>query len=85
MCNYHYATGVHPLGAMRFKRFSSWSSLRHSIAVLTTKLRLFKERNNDVKPSQSKPVQCLSPEVINQGYQGLMSVSHTIHLFTDDR
>lgn len=54
------------LGVGRFKRFSSWSSLRHGIAVLILKGRLIKRRNTDIKDPRPKAEQRLSPKVLNQ-------------------
>ena len=40
------------LGTERFKRYSSWPSLRRAVAILIAKVKSLKERNTSDKPSQ---------------------------------
>ena len=61
------ATSKEPptMGTDRFKRYSSWSSLRRAIAILIDKVRSLKERNIKNKGrSQHGNSHHLSPEVI---------------------
>ena len=54
------------LGEDVFKRFSSWQSLRHGIAVLITRARLIKQRDAVRKAPQHEPNQRLAPGVLSQ-------------------
>ena len=58
------------LGVEGFKSFSPWSSLRCAIAVLILKVRLFKQRNTNIKDPQ--PKQSLSPKVLNQAINAII-------------
>ena len=59
-------SGSSPLGMERFKRYSSWPSLRRAIAILIAKVKSLKERNTSDKPSQSVHYQHQSPDVIDR-------------------
>ena len=54
------------IGTERFKRYSTWSSLRHAIAILIAKVRSLKERSTNESPSQYVHCDHLSPEAIAQ-------------------
>ena len=54
------------IGTERFKRYSTWSSLRRAIAILIAKVRSLKERSTNESPSQYVRCDHLSPEVIAQ-------------------
>ena len=59
-------SGSPTLGTERFKRYSSWPSLRRAIAILIAKVKSLKERNTSDKPSQNVRFQHQSPEVIDR-------------------
>ena len=59
-------SGSPTLGTERFKRYSSWPSLRLAIAILIAKVKSLKERNTSDKPSQSVHYQHQSPDVIDR-------------------
>ena len=59
-------SGSPTLGTERFKRYSSWPSLRRAIAILIAKVKSLKERNTSDKPSQSVHYQHQSPDVIDR-------------------
>ena len=59
-------SGSSTLGTERFKRYSSWPSLRPAVAILIAKVKSLKERNTSDKPSQNVRYQHQSPEVIDR-------------------
>ena len=59
-------SGSPTLGTERFKRYSSWPSLRRANAILIAKVKSLKERNTSDKPSQNVCYQHQSPEVIDR-------------------
>ena len=59
-------SGSPTLRTERFKRYSSWPSLRRAIAILIAKVKSLKERNTSDKPSQSVHYQHQSPDVIDR-------------------
>ena len=60
------SSGSPTLRTERFKRHSSWPSLRRAIAILIAKVKSLKERDTSYKPSQNVRYHHQSPEVIDR-------------------